>query len=164
LALTATWPDRPFESVTIGRAQGGRHTISMARIGPLGPDARTRKAVAELQLGALVELFDRGMREPLPLYCKTSAAWAAAPAAGGSPRAAAAAWESGYNGTKEDKEPEHVLVLGDGVSFTSMAEGSGVPRPDETGDGWDRQEQFRFGLYARRLWGALLEREGIVDQ
>ena len=39
LALTATYPDRPFEACTIGRSRSRRFTISTARIEPLGADA-----------------------------------------------------------------------------------------------------------------------------
>ena len=165
LALTATWPDRPFEAVTIGRSHRRGQTISTARIGPLGPDATSRRATAEQHLGTLVDLFERGMLEPLPLYCKTSAAWAGAVAAGKDPeREAARTWESGRNGHNEDTDNEHVLVLGGTLGFGAMVERSGSPRDDEAGDGWEQSESSRFGLCARRLWDALLEREEIDDR
>ena len=126
---------------------------------------RTRRATAERHLRVLVDLFDRGMREPLPLYCKTSAAWAAAIAAGKDPeREAARAWESGRNGHNEDNDDEHVLVLGGALSYGAMVGRSGPPRADETGSEWEPAETSRFGLYARRLWDGLLEREEIVDR
>jgi len=165
LALTAAWPDRPFEALTIGRSQSRRHTISKARIAPLGPDAESRRASADVHLRRLVDLFDRGMREPLPLYCKTSAAWAAAAAAGEDAyRAAAGCWDSGHNGFNEDRDSEHVLVLGGPLTFDAMVERSGTPRDDEAGDGWVASESSRFGRCARRLWDGLLAHEEVADQ
>jgi exodeoxyribonuclease V gamma subunit len=166
LALTATWPARPFEALTIGRSRPNRSTISLAKIGPLGPDEQSRKAAAKAHLRVLVELFQRGMSEPLPLYCKTSAAWASAIASGkdadGAAAAAAGSWASDYNLGKEDRDPEHVLVLGDEVPFGAMVECSGTPRDDEAA--WDSSEPTRFGLYARRLWDGLLAHEELVEQ
>ncbi|HLM96735.1 MAG TPA: hypothetical protein VK283_10500, partial [Acidimicrobiales bacterium] len=166
LALTATWPERPFEALTVGRSHGARSTVTLARIGPLGPDERSRKSAAETHLRTLVDVFRRGMSEPLPLYCRTSAAWATALVGGkdtdGASHAAAGSWSSGYNVEKEDSEPEHVLVLGDGLSFGSMVERSGSPRADEAA--WDPSEPSRFGLYAGRLWNGLLAHEELVER
>jgi exodeoxyribonuclease V gamma subunit len=163
LALTATWPDRPFAAVTVGRSNKAGSTISSATIGPIAPDSPSRKVTAESQLDVLLDVFRRGMREPLPLYSKTSAAWAAAAASSGKDpdRVAAASWTD-YSFAKEDKEPEHVLVLGDALSYRAMVERSGSPQPDEAG--WDPAESTRFGLYARRVWDGLLAHEEIVDR
>jgi exodeoxyribonuclease V gamma subunit len=120
---------------------------------------------AEDHLRRLVDLLERGMREPLPLYCKTSAAWAEAAAAGDDPhRAAAGSWDSGHNGYNEDRDNEHVLVLGGELTFDAMVERSGAPRDDEAGDGWEASESSRFGRCARRLWDGLLEREEVEHQ
>jgi exodeoxyribonuclease V gamma subunit len=162
LALTATWPERPFEAVTIGRAGGG-NTVSVATIEPLGPDAASRRATALDHLGVLVDLFHRGMCEPLPVYCKTSAAWAGATTVGQDPRQGATkSWESGWNGHNEDRDAEHELVLGAGISFATMVGLSGTPRGDELS--WCPTETSRFAVYAHRLWDALLEHEVVVDR
>ena len=106
------------------------------------------------------------MCEPLPLYCRTSAAWAAAAADGKDPdktRAAAVrAWESSFDYDKEDKEAEHVLVLGRVASFDDMLGRAGSPRPDEAA--WDPTETSRFALLARRLWAGLLHHEVVTDR
>jgi exodeoxyribonuclease V gamma subunit len=163
LALTATAPDRPFEACTVGRARSSRATISVARLGPLGPDAATRLATAELHLRVLVDLFLRGMREPLPLYLKTSAAWAEAVSARRDPQAAAtSAWTSGYRFPKEDKETEHTLVLGDEVAFDEVLRLASSPRADEAA--WEPSETTRVGVYARRLWDGLLQHEQVSDR
>jgi len=166
LALTATWPGRPFEAIAIGRCRDSRSgTISTSRIGPLGLDAASRRATAEAHLRALAEVFHRGMCEPLPLYTKTSAAWAAARAAGDDPgHAAAGCWESNFNFDQEDKDAEHRLVLGDTLSFAAMVERSGPPHDGDGAKLVVPPERSRFGLYARRLWDGLLEHEEIVDR
>ena len=67
-----------FGAVTIGRRR--QAASASPRIAPL--DA----GVAIEHLGVLVDLYGRGMREPLPLYCNTSDVYAAAPPAGAAPR------------------------------------------------------------------------------
>lgn len=164
LALSAAWPDRPFEARTIGRAREGarRAKVTTASIEPLGEDAATRHATAIEHLTALLDLYRRGMREPLPIYPKTTAAWAAAARRGEDPRkAAGAAWTSGFKFPREDKDKEHVLVLGGIIGFESLA--AAAPRADEKGDGWESAEQMRLGRYARRLWDGLLDHEQLVD-
>jgi exodeoxyribonuclease V gamma subunit len=157
LALTAAHPERPFTAVTIGRG-GGSGSVMIARIPPLADDAQARRETAQTHLAALVDLYDRGMREPLPLYCLTSAAYSEAAARGGDPLTAAEkAWTSEWTFDKEDKELEHQLVLGGVVDFTSLL--SEPPRSDETGPGWDAAETTRLGAYARRVWSELLTRE-----
>src|SRR5205085_8036648 len=79
LALTAAHPDRPVEAATIGRFRfTGRRkgAVSIAVLAPLAGDGAARRAAAVTHMEVLVDLFDRGLCEPLPLYCKTSAAWA----------------------------------------------------------------------------------------
>ncbi len=163
LALTASYPDRPFEACTIGRSRNRRFTISTARIGALGADTEHRRAEAELHLQALVDLFERGMTEPLPLYSKTSAAWADAVAEGRDPVAAARnSWVSGFSFDQEDRDPEHTLVFGEEISFDDLLMSTGRPLQDEAP--WQPGETTRLGIYAHRLWGALLDHERVVDQ
>jgi exodeoxyribonuclease V gamma subunit len=165
LALAAARPATAYEAVTLGRCRtdGPRGcAVTVAHIClPDDPDARQAEAVRTLAM--LVELFERGMREPLPLYCKTSAAYAAAVAAGkDGPAAAEKEWTSGWKYPKEDAEPEHRLVLGGTRTVAELFEQQ--PRDDEQGDGWDPDEPSRAGRYARRLWDGLLAREELIDR
>ena len=166
LALTAARPDAAYEAATIGRrrSDGPRgSSVTIARIAAFEGEPATRRALALHHLSLLVELYDRGMCEPLPLYCATSAAAAAASAAGKDPDAAACkAWQSEWNYPKEDKEREHVLVLGGVRPFSDVL--NAPPCDDEEGDGWAAEEHTRFRRYARRLWDGLLRCEEMVDQ
>ena len=103
------------------------------------------------------------MREPLPLACMTSAAYAAATHAGAdADKAARAAWESGWKFPNEDADLEHQLALGGILSFDELTEEP--PRPDEQGDGWDDTETTRFGRYSVRLWDGLLQTEAVFER
>jgi exodeoxyribonuclease V gamma subunit len=162
LALTAAYPERAFTAATIGRAEG-RALVAVARIRPLGTDATARRETALARLVTVIDLYDRGMREPLPLYCMSSAAYAEAAAAGRDPAAAARkAWTSEWNYDKEDKEPEHQLVLGGVRRFDDLLDEP--PGSDEEGEGWDVTETSRLGRLARRMWNGLLDHEEIENR
>jgi exodeoxyribonuclease V gamma subunit len=159
LALTASRPERAFSAVTIGRASG-HDDVRVAEVGPLSDNAQERRAVALEQLAVLVDLYDRGMCEPLPIFCKTSAAYAEAAALGQDAAAAGQReWTTEWNFEREDKKLEHQLVLGGVLSFGELLER--VPRADEAGAGWSESERSRFGRYARRMWDGLLAREQV---
>ncbi len=167
LALSAAWPERAFETVTIGRARDGARgaTVSIASIPPLGDDAARRQSTATEHLQSLLDLYRRAMREPLPLYLRTSAAWAAAVRQGRDPeKAASKAWTSDYGYPREDKDREHVLVLGGVAGFEWVLAAAGPPRAGEEGDGWAGSETTRLGRYACRLWDGLLDHEEVVDR
>ncbi|HYI18363.1 MAG TPA: exodeoxyribonuclease V subunit gamma, partial [Solirubrobacteraceae bacterium] len=157
LALTVAHPGTEWEAVTVGRPQLGAPestTLTVARI--VAPPAGT----AEQYLAALLDLHDRGMREPLPLACRTSAAYAAAMAAGGdAEKAGAKAWESGWRFPQEDAEPEHRLAFGGVLSFAELL--AEPARPDED---WDDEEGSRFGRHARRLWAGPLRWEQVTHR
>jgi exodeoxyribonuclease V gamma subunit len=149
LALSAARPDRAFTSLVIGRARAGAYQadVSVARIAPVG-------AAALAQLEILIDLYDRGMREPLPMSCDASAAYAQEGVA-----AADKAWTSTFDYPKEDRQPEHVVVYGRAIPLSELL--AQAPRDDEA---WYPDEPSRFGVYARRLWDGLLAREVLGEE
>jgi exodeoxyribonuclease V gamma subunit len=160
LAVTAACPERELAALTVGRCDPDG-TVTVAEIPALRGDADTRRRAALGHLAGLAHLYARGMREPLPLYCLTSAAYAQAAHAGGDPVAAGSkAWTSPWNYDKEDKEPDHQLVLGGVRTFEELL--AEQPRSDEHGQGWDRSERTRFGRYAMRMWTGLLSCERVT--
>jgi exodeoxyribonuclease V gamma subunit len=164
LAVAATAPEAAHRSVTIGRARRG-DGITVATIPPLMADAASRRAFARSRLAALVDLYDRALCEPLPLACKTTAAYARALRDGDGADgdgAAREAWEGTYSRPGEADEPEHVLAFGRGLSFAELC--GEDPRDDERGPGWEPAAATRFGRYAARLWADLLDVEEVVDR
>ncbi|HET9441846.1 MAG TPA: hypothetical protein VFO65_00915, partial [Acidimicrobiales bacterium] len=161
LALTAAHPDRPFEAVTVGRSRRSGK-VAVAAVGPLAGDPDTRRQRALAHLGVILDLHQRGLCQPLPLYCATSAAWAEAMAARGRPeREARKAWVTTWEWTNEDRDLEHRLVLGGVRSFDDLV--AEEPVPGEDGPGWAEDEPSRLGRYARRLWDGLLACERLSD-
>ena len=105
-------------------------------------------------LGELVALYDRGLREPLPLPVKSAAAYAEARFKGievaEAERRAGQKWTSGtYPG--EDEDLAHVQVWGRNTPFDVLLKAS----PDDAGG-----ERTLFGALAVGLWFPLLEHEG----
>jgi exodeoxyribonuclease V gamma subunit len=141
LALTASHPGREFEAVTIGRAgrgAGSGATATVVRLPRLDP------ALAAEHLEVLVDLYDRGLREPLPIACMTSAAYAeAARSDAEAAKAAEKEWKTEWMYPREDQDLEHQLVFGGILSFDELCARSG------------------FDAYARRLWDAALDWEQV---
>jgi exodeoxyribonuclease V gamma subunit len=157
LALTAGHPGRPFEAVTVGQSQDQDRTMTAARVPPL--DA----AEALEHLEVLIDVFERGMREPAPLACLTSAVYADVARRGGDAVAAARKeWEGSYPHAGEAADPEHQLALGGTIGFDELLETR--PGQDEHGPWWDEHEPRRFGRWARRLWDGLLQHEQVEDR
>ncbi|HEX4009683.1 MAG TPA: exodeoxyribonuclease V subunit gamma [Solirubrobacteraceae bacterium] len=162
LALTASWPQRPFAAATVGRGPG-RDDVRTVELAPLDEGPGQRSAIAREQLQRLVDLYDRGMREPLPLFTRTSAAYAWAAHGGQDPvTAATQEWVTEWNFDREDRDAEHQMAFGGVLAFDAVLELA--PRSDESGDGWPVTEPSRFGRLARRLWDELLARERVSSR
>jgi exodeoxyribonuclease V gamma subunit len=144
VALSAAYPDRPFEAVIVGRGGGGVRKITLPRL-----DAQTARA----ELAILADLYDRGMREPLPIGCNSSYAYAVAARDRQDPvEAARREWESSWDFDREDVEAAHQFVFGDVLTFAEL-----LARP--TVEDWGTGETTRFGELSRRLWDRLLVHE-----
>jgi exodeoxyribonuclease V gamma subunit len=104
-------------------------------------------------LDVLLDLHARGLREPLPLACAASAAYA-----GGGPGPARKAWESEWNFPKEDAEPEHQLAFGGILGFDDL-----LALEPRAGEDFEGEEPTRFGRLSKRLWGGLLACEELAD-
>jgi len=149
LALAAARPDQDWTAWTIGwhtQAKAPRRS----QLGPLPGSALDL-------LRDLIEVYDRGMREPLPLPIRTGHAWAQAARQGRPPwKDAAQEWVSSDAAPMpgERDEREHVLVYGPTSTVAQMA---GVARNDER---WNN-EPTRLGRYAVRVWDPLIDHERV---
>jgi exodeoxyribonuclease V gamma subunit len=155
VALTAADPERPWRARSVGR--GSRGAVAIRELAPLGVEAATRAAIARRHLAALVDLYDRGRSEPLPLYCRTSEAWAVARLKGRDPVGAARrAWmtEPGASYPGEDDDLAHQLLFGGPAPFAELL--LSELRAGEEGQGWVGEEPTRLGRLARRLWDPVL--------
>ena len=146
LALTAAYPDTLWGAGTVGRGQPGRPAC--ATITPV------QQEHAVDVLGELICLYDRGLKEPLPIPAKSAADYAAARFRDldvtEAERRARGKWVSGtYPG--EDDDGAHLQVWGRLAPFETLLKSP----PDDAATG----EPHRFGELAVRLWFPLLEHE-----
>lgn len=159
LALTEDRPDLDVRAVTVGKGSKAK-PVAVARLEPVAGSAEERRRWACSRLEGLLQLYDLGMRAPLPLACKTSAAWAA----GRRDRldqpqmleGAQREWDGGlFPGEAADED--HEYVFGRGSPFLSLLESG--PTTDDSRLGWPQGESTRFGGLARLLWDPLLDAE-----
>ncbi len=156
LVLAATGD--PFASSHVighkGRRSRGRWVKSPVRVyhGQLDAEA------ALAWLDQLVDVRARGMREPIPLSPKTSAAWAQGFGDGDVRTAddkARYAWETDeFKGIPGEQDtPAHVVAYGERAPLSDVL---GTPRPDEL---WFRGATSRLGQYALRVFGPITGNE-----
>ena len=161
LALSAARPELDATVLTVGRGRGGQPP-QIARLGQLAatPDQRRFRALQELAI--VVDLYNRGLRAPLPLFCKTSAAWAEA-------RHRSDDMDTAFNVAQDEwadrnvpgemSDPEHRYVWVEDFDLGDVMKEP--PAPDERGPGWPASERSRFARLACRLWYPLLAHERI---
>jgi exodeoxyribonuclease V gamma subunit len=144
LALVLAACGHGTRAITIGR-RGNRAATSTIHA-PADPHA---------QLGELLDLYDRAMREPVPLPTKTAAAYAASRRSGVSVEQALESaqreWRNDFGGDQDDAH--HRYAWGDGLALTALL--TAPPLPDERWHG----EPSRFGELACQLWTPLLNAE-----
>lgn len=156
LALTVGHPGTQWNALVFG--SGGKAGPQLSQLGPVEEEN------AAVFLAELLDVYRRGMREPLPLPVKTACTWAQTPGddwtRGG---AAYSDWHSGrFPGEQDDAY--HQLVWGPSLPLRPdttlpvqqqrglLAE---LARDDER---WNTQAT-RLGQYALRVWQPLLDHE-----
>ena len=146
LALALATAGEGARAVTIGRR--GNRAVTSTIVAPADPQA----ALLEL-----LDLYDRGMREPLPMPTKTSAAYAASRLGGVTVEQALESamreWRNDFGGDQDDKH--HRYAWGEGLPLNELLTAPALP--DEN---W-RGEPSRFGELACRLWAPLLDAEQV---
>lgn len=158
LALTAAHPATPWRAVTLGRGPSGRNAPKCARstLGPVPP------ATALALIRQYVALYRDGLRAPLPVPCRTAAAYAALRASDkrvfSARTGAATAWVDGTTFPGEQSDAAHVLLFAGVASFERLCEERA--KPTDYYNGWPGDEEGdRFGVLARRFWEPLLRHE-----
>ena len=144
LALALAAAGEGARAITIGRR--GNRAATSTILAPADPQAA---------LADLLDLYDRGMREPLPMPAKTASAYAASRLSGLSVEqaleSAAREWRNNFGGDQDDKH--HRYAWGDALPLTEL-----LTAPPLAEENW-RGEPSRFGELACRLWAPLLNAE-----
>ena len=147
--LTLAAPQGAWTAVTVGRGGAGPE---QSTLGPLGAE---EAAVIAAQL---VDLYDRGLSDPLPLPVKTSNAYAQARRRRRSVEDALWVARQKWVSDKfpgEDADSAFARIWGASTSLDELV--LIQPRADEH---WSR-EPSRFGELALRLWAPLLDAERV---
>ncbi|MHB1853696.1 MAG: exodeoxyribonuclease V subunit gamma, partial [Acidimicrobiales bacterium] len=163
LALSASRPDLEVAAVAFGlgkKPYKGVSPVARSAFWPLSGPPASRREAAISRLVILVDLYERNLREPLPIFCRTSAeAVEAARFSDDWESPARKAWESGYNRYGENEEPEHVRLYGDEAPLQRFLDER--PRTDDPAS--SRPAYSRFELYAHLLWDDVIDHPERLD-
>ncbi len=154
LALTVARPEVAWTA----EIYGGR-SPRRSLLGPVDPEN------ARAFLDELLDLYERGQQEPLPLPLKTSAVWAETP--GTDSNRAYAAYEAWHGGRFDGEQANqyHEYVWGAGFPLRPDTElpieqqRGLLAEPARSEELWSPTQSTRFGQYAVRLWKPLLDHE-----
>ncbi len=164
LALVAHDPTSEPRAVTVGRHAWKRNRAQASVLEPARlPHDDLRHSATEL-LARLVDLYDRGMRAPIPLYCDSSAKSAEQRRNGElATRYVDKEWETSSYAPfpREDVDPYHLLALGGQVPTDDLFAERCID-PDEVS--WVADDDRRFVAYAVRLWQPILDTERVMTQ
>jgi len=146
-------------ALALAAAEGSGRAVTVGRF---GNRVRTSTIVAPGDpagaLAALVDLYDRGMCEPLPMASKTSEAYATARLGGATVEqaleSAGRPWNSSAGGEREDRHARH--VWGGPPSLADL-----LAAPPGDGEEWPG-ETTRFGALACRLWAPVRDAERLA--
>jgi exodeoxyribonuclease V gamma subunit len=157
LALSAARADLAVSSIMVGRGQS-KQPPAISLLAPLSGQEAAHHLVD------LLDLYDCGMCEPLPIPCATAAAWAECRHAGGTAEdafvVAGRAWSGSNIVPGEDADVNHVHIWGRHLSLLAlMADTRG---PSDPSPGWPTREKSRFGQLALRLWAPMLAHETLT--
>jgi exodeoxyribonuclease V gamma subunit len=123
-------------------------------LGPVADTPAERERDALEGLETLVDLYRRGISEPIPLFGATSYRYAER---GSIDYKVRNEWVGSYYYPGEDTDPHHVLVFDGVMALDELA--TEPPFPDETGAGWPAADS-RFEVLALRLWEPILAASG----
>lgn len=146
-------------AIVLSASGEGDRAVAVGRRGNRARTATSRAPADALgALARLVELHDAGLREPLPLAARTSAAYAACRLAGDSVEQAVESavreWRNDVAGEQDDAH--HRQVWGDSAPLAGLLEAE--PYQDERRAG----EPTRFGAIACGLWEPVLQAEQLT--
>lgn len=146
LALAAAGDHGQVNAITVGRGGNQRAATRSVLSAPENP--------LDILL-QLVDLLDRGLRGPIPMWVNTTAEYAKRRFAGQSIDNAMSSAEATWGRQFSDgDDPSNVYVFGESSSFADLA--ATAPLEDE---GVWAEEPTRFGVLANRLWLPVLLNE-----
>jgi exodeoxyribonuclease V gamma subunit len=151
LMLAASHPTEPWQAATVGR---GKAVLMRSTLVTPAPDA------ARAVLTDLVELYDLGRCEPLPLPLAAAADYADRRRSGADQPTALDKARDIWKQTREHEDADAAVVWGPEAPFEVYL--TDAPRPEEPAGFFGEPEASRFAALACRLWLPLLDAENLA--